>query len=242
MDSIGPGLGTAFGLASAEFSVLVFFWHPLMSFIVPILVFQLLTGKAFSIHTGFFRKTRRSQFIIVLFILLFSNFVANGNAFNLVSANFSVIGTLALVYLMARASRNSDIMSLHFKKKYLLLIFIYLFALYTATFFSFLPERIPTTALLYISVVAFYSIAIALLYRSEKLDKSETDLVKLSGESFSEKDVFRFSALFILTANISCLLSSISTIIVGVTYFSMVVAGLLLFMAAFFRIIKMIRH
>lgn len=46
MDTEGHSLGTFLGFGIAEFPAVVFFWHPVMSFIVPILVLEVLTGKA----------------------------------------------------------------------------------------------------------------------------------------------------------------------------------------------------
>ena len=41
--SDGPIFGLVGGIAILEFIVLVFFWHPILAFVLPILVFELLT-------------------------------------------------------------------------------------------------------------------------------------------------------------------------------------------------------
>ncbi|MEZ5334550.1 MAG: hypothetical protein R2741_04575 [Methanolobus sp.] len=224
---------------SAEFLVLVFFWHPLMSFIVPILTFQLFTGKVFTLHAGILAKTKKSSYLIALFILLFSTFIANGNSFDIVSANISVVGTLLLVYLLKKKSDGSDIFALHFKKKYFILLGIYLFVLYCVTFMLFLPERIPSTILPYVSVLFFYALAIVMLSKSEKKDVC---LVDLPDDSYSSKDISWYVILLILAVNIACLTPYISTLVVGVTYLSMMVAGLILFLGYFYREIKYKMH
>lgn len=239
-DAGSPGLGTVFGIGVAEFSVLALFWHPLMSFIVPVLVFQLLTGKAFPEHIVLLRKTRKSQIVLVLFIVLFSNFIANGNSSDLISANISVIGTLSLVYFMSGASKGRDIMSLHFRKRYIALIAAYLFALYLVSFIVIMPERLPTTASPYISVILLYFGLIVIIAKSGK--SSDISLVELPEGSYSGKDIFRFSVLLIVALNIECLVPSVNFALVGVTYLSMVAAGLIVFLSVVRREIKLIRH
>jgi hypothetical protein len=238
MDSAGPGLGTIFGVGLAEFSVLSLLWHPIMSFIVPILVFQVLTGKIFTGHADYLRKTRKSSSILFVCILLFSTFIANGNSFNFISANISVLGTLLLVFLVYRVSKDRDIMSLHFKKVYLRLIVIYLIVLYIVTFVLFLPERIPVTLTPYISVLLFYAIPLIVISKSEI---SDICLVELPDNSYSVKDLARYSLLLVLAVNFACLVPSVSTTVLGMTYFSMVFAGIVLFLAVFLKGIKNIR-
>ena len=45
MNETGPALGRILGVASIEFPLLVFFWHPIFSFILPILTYQILRGS-----------------------------------------------------------------------------------------------------------------------------------------------------------------------------------------------------
>lgn len=61
MDTEGPSLGTSLGLGVAEFPVLVLFWHPIMSFIVPILVFEILTGKTLVQHSEILKRSGRKE-------------------------------------------------------------------------------------------------------------------------------------------------------------------------------------
>ena len=100
MDSAGPGLGTLFGIGISEFPVLVFFWHPIMSFIIPILVFEILTKKVFKDHESILIKTTKKTILITLFLISISTFIANGNGFDLLSSNASLIGTLLIISVL----------------------------------------------------------------------------------------------------------------------------------------------
>ena len=97
MDSAGPGFGTLFGISVAEFLVLVFFWHPIMSFVLPILVFEILTKKVLYGHESILRKSTKKTTLVSLFLILISTFIANGNGFDLISSNASLIGTFLII-------------------------------------------------------------------------------------------------------------------------------------------------
>ena len=60
-----PIIGTFLGFAAGEFLVIALFWHAFYSFIVPILVFQIIVqgtnkGDAGAIHTSHLRVISRS--------------------------------------------------------------------------------------------------------------------------------------------------------------------------------------
>ncbi|MEM3444510.1 MAG: hypothetical protein QXJ27_06440 [Thermoplasmata archaeon] len=74
-------------------SVLVFFWHPLMSFLVPVLVFECLTGIALMNHERFLANNRARKTAIGVFSALTGAFVASGNLLNPASVALSFLGT-----------------------------------------------------------------------------------------------------------------------------------------------------
>ncbi|WP_135644142.1 hypothetical protein [Methanococcoides vulcani] len=152
-DSEGPSMGTFLGLGIGEFPILVFFWHPIMSFIVPTLVFEILTGKVLTGHEFILERTRRKTSMIVFFLILISTFIANGNQFDLVSANISLIGTLSIIAVLYKFTKDSDLSYLELGKRSFKLLGSYLILLYIVTFLYLLPERITTTILPYISIL-----------------------------------------------------------------------------------------
>ncbi len=90
-----PAWGTVLGFAVAEVPVIVFFWHPVMSFIVPVLVFQIIavsigegrdvTRIVLPSHIGFLKRSKHTS---ILFGIVF----VGGAAF--LSAN-SLLNVLA---------------------------------------------------------------------------------------------------------------------------------------------------
>ncbi|MBP2029630.1 hypothetical protein J2755_000550 [Methanohalophilus levihalophilus] len=227
MDSEGPNAGTFLGVGLTEFPVLTFFWHPIMSFIVPILVFEILTGKVLSGHEWILKKTRRKTSLIVIFLILVATFIANGNGFNIVFANASFLGTIAIVILFLHLSKGASITDLEFGKRGFGLLSLYLLLLYIITFIYLLPDRIPTTITPYLTIAVFYAIPIALIYKSEW-----TGVYVETPEpySYSKKDLATFLPISVLAVSFACLMPDISPGILAVTYFLLLLVGTLLFL------------
>ena len=226
MDSEGPSLGTFLGLGVAEFPILVLFWHPVMSFIVPIFVFEILTGKALVQHTPILKKSCRKTIVICMFLILVSSFIANGNGFDLISANMAVGGSLLIIAGLHRLSKGVDMTRLEPGRRGFTLLSGYLLLLYIVTFIFLLPERIPTTLTPYLSIVASYVIVIALLVRS---GEGTVQTVKLDTNTYSTRNVIMFIPVLIFAVIMACSVPEISMNVLMVTYFSLMVLGMTLF-------------
>ncbi|MEA1994199.1 MAG: hypothetical protein U9N35_07405 [Euryarchaeota archaeon] len=233
MDSGGPGVGTLFGVGISEFPILVFFWHPIMSFLLPILVFEILTKKVITGHESVLRKTTRKTVLITLFLLSTSTFIANGNAFDPVSSNLSLIGTLLIVFGFYHVSKNADIRSLKLGKKGIIFLTAYLALLYSITFFFLLPDRIPTTITPYVTILAFYVIPIMVILRS---NKNPAEMKTLEGNFYSIKDIRKFAIILGITVNIACFVPTISMGVLAVTYGSLLVIGTALFAVVIYKL------
>lgn len=237
MDSAGPGLGTLFGIGVFGFPVLVFFWHPIMSFILPILVFEILTKKVLKGHESILKKTTKKTILISLFLISISTFIANGNNFNLISSNFSLIGTLLIISGLCYLAKKVDIKSLELRKVSFTLLSIYLVTLYITTFFYLRPERIPTAIVPYISIIAFYVISIILILKS---DKTTIKINTLKDNSYSIRDLVKFAIITILAVNISCVIPTISAGILAITYYSLAIIGTITFAIIVYNTLKQI--
>ncbi|HEX3048262.1 MAG TPA: hypothetical protein VHY08_26150 [Bacillota bacterium] len=234
MDASGP-VKTFLGVGVSEFPVLVFFWHPIMSFIVPILVFEILTGKAITNHELLLKKTTRKTILIILFSILISTFIANGNKFNLISANASFLGTILITVGLFYLSRKADLHSLNIGKKGFRWLAIYLAVLYIITFIWLLPERIPTTIAPYVTIIAFYIIAISLLKCS---NQAPNELKALDADSYSVRDLLGFASIALFSVNLACLTPKISFVILTITYFLLIFLGLSLFFVICYKILR----
>lgn len=230
-----PMLGTVLGLGVSEFPVLVFFWHPIMSFIVPVLVFEILTGKILAGHDSVLSKSTKKTVLIILFLILVSTFIANGNKFNLVSANISLIGTLLLIVGLFYFAKKSNIKVFEFGKTGFTIVTIYLLLLYVSGFFLLLPERIPQSIVPYISTIAIYVVLIFLISRSKKV---ETELTISNENHYSLRDFFIFAIVTILSVNVACTLTNLSPKILVATYFSLMLVGTVIFLTVIYKTLK----
>lgn len=237
MDSAGPGLGTLFGIGVSEFPILVFFWHPIMSFILPILVFEILTKKVLKGHESILIKTTKKTILITLFLISISTFIANGNNFDLLSSNASLIGTLLIISGLYYLTKKADLKSLELRKVSFILLTMYLTLLYVATFFYLLPEKIPTAIVPYISIIAFYVIPIILILKS---DKTTIEINTLEGDSYSINDLVKFMIITILAVNIACFIPNISAGILAITYYSLAIIGTITFVIIVYNTLKQI--
>ncbi len=225
----GTGLGTVLGIGIAEFPVLVLFWHPITSFILPILVFEILTGKILKGHDTILQKSTAKTAIIVSFLISISTFIARGNGFNLASANASLIGTLLLILGAYYLSKKSNLMVFGFSKIKFILISIYLLLLYAGGFVLLYPERMPQTLTPYLSIIISYIVLISLIVKSKKVATEFTDQNECR---YSIKDLIVFALITILSSNIACIMSSISEKIFTISYFLFLSAGIAIFILA----------
>lgn len=234
INSTGPGNGTLFGIAISEFSILTFFWHPIMSFILPILVFEILSKKVLVEHEQIIRKTNKKTTLVIVFFILISTFIVNGNQFNLVSSNISLIGTLILISVFHYLSRT-DLAVFNFNKKSFIVLSIYLTLLYIVFFLFLLPERIPSTIIHYIPIIIFYAVPIYLIIKSKK---THTELMTLNKNYYSTIDLIVFVIITILVVNVASALPNICMIILAITYFLLVIIGPIIFATALYKTLK----
>ena len=146
------------GIAIMEFIVLVFFWHPLFSFVIPIVIFEILALNtadsnqqilSFS-HTQLLSSSRKSKIIFLALTFLAAGFVSGstGVTGGIILVLLSVGGTIFLVfvfYFLSKAKNNQSfsIKSLYLGKLGFSLVCIYMIGLYLVMFFILRPEGIP---------------------------------------------------------------------------------------------------
>lgn len=231
----GPAVGTIAGLGISEFPILVFFWHPIMSFIVPILVFEILTGHIFKEHANILRKSAKKTGFIALFLVLVSTFIATGNSYDLVSANLSLIGTLLLVCGLHYVAKKPHVKLFEFGRIGSVTLIIYLLLLYISTFFLLLPERIPHTPMPYISIIIFYILLVLIIRKTKRV---ETEFIQPDSDYYSIGDLKKFALITIVAVNIAVLVPSISFVVMTITYFMLAFVGTILFVCVVYKIVR----
>lgn len=231
----GPILGTVAGIGIAEFPMLVFFWHPVMAFILPILIFEILTGQVFGVHASILKKSATKTNIIILFLILISTFIANGNGYNLISANLSLLGTLLLISGLYYSVKNSSVKVFELNKIGFAMVTIYLLLLYVGTFLKIEPERFPHALAPVISIIIFYALFIFIIRRSKKV---ETEFAQLDKEHYAISDLKKFALITIVAVNAVIMVPAISAHLFSFTYFALALMGTVLFATVVYKILK----
>lgn len=92
-------------IAILDFIVLVFFWHPIMSFIVPVLVFELLVVKEQSVYSGLPEKIKRlllskKSLFVLIFLVGMIQALNSGEIIVAVSSSLGAGIPLVLFYYL----------------------------------------------------------------------------------------------------------------------------------------------
>jgi len=235
IDSAGPSFGTFLGISTMEFPILVLFWHPVMSFIIPVLVFQILSKSSLSTHKSILGKTKLKSILGIVFAAAFATFIANGNGFDILSANLSIIGTVLIGLILAIIVKPKNIKEVELSKKGFVVSIVYLVFLYLLSFFWLLPERIPTTFLPYISIIILYSIFILMFIKSKKV---KMRIIKLTEKEYSTKDVIYFLILIVIFTNIACLIPPFAGAVLIASYLTFIIIGIILFLITLINVVK----
>lgn len=173
--------------------------------------------------------------MVVLFLILATTFIANGNQFDLVSANISLIGTLLIIALLYKFTKDRDLNCLELGKRSFKILVGYLILFYVVAFLYLLPERLPGTITPYISVIAFYAISIVFILRSTK-KKEELQILRTN--SYSTRNIISLIPLLILAVNVACIVPAISLAVLSITYLMLSIIGVLLFLQVIYNIWK----
>ena len=163
-------LGEYWGIAIFEFSILVFFYHPIFSFLLPLVSYQILEkfnegNSIFTISMNYTPSRKGILFLILCFFFSTSLFV-NNNQFNLVNMTGSLFGSLLLIFVMNRILKRKDNpynqSHLIVGRRGMMVMSAYLILLYSVTFVFLEPQYIPEIQG-YIPILIAYLIPIIVL-------------------------------------------------------------------------------
>ena len=212
------------GIAVMEFTILTFFWHPIMSFIIPILVYELLSHDILPGHERYLTRNKTTLLLIILLTIIGASFQSNGVNYNLFIALGSIIGTLLIIYIFNLLSTKKDILSLILGKKSMTVLIIYLTSLYVITTAVIFPERLPQTPLPYLFILGWYLILIFLLWIDTSQDNQKPSKHFLINRNY----VLLFISLIILLTMLFCSFPPIGqlllmTLFLGITLFGILI-------------------
>lgn len=224
-NATGPTVGYFFGVAWGEFLTLVLFYHPIMSFIIPVFVYELLSGDVLPGHERFLQKNWRTYFLIILLVVMGASFQSNGSKYDVVRSVGSMGGSLLIVLVLHLLSKGKNLQSLVLGKKAFLGVLVYLLILYGTTTLVIFPERLPTQILSYLLIFLWYLVAVGLLWA----DRYTPMVSPLKSKFFSANEL-GIIAVFLVCMTFLCSFSSQITYgVLLVMFVSLMGAGIVLF-------------
>jgi hypothetical protein len=203
----------------------VLFWHPVMSFLVPVLVYEVLSGDVIPGHERFVQKNRKTLVTVAVLIVIGAIFQSNGAKFNVLVSLGSMAGTLLIIMVLHYLSPGKTRQSLILGKRGMAVLVVYLVVLYCATTLFILPERLPRTVLPYLLIFLWYLLAIGLLY----IDRFTPQRSAVEPVVFSVRDLSVFVVLLLGATVLFSLVSQVSYAILLVFFVSLMGAGVVLF-------------
>jgi hypothetical protein len=237
-----PAWGTILGFAVAEVAVIVFFWHPVMSFIVPVLVFQIIaaslskardvTQVVFPSHIGYLRRSRRAWILFGIVFVGGAAFLSANSFLNLLAAGLTAIVSLMIIVLLVklvghRYKGQMSAYSLRLGRGGFFFVTLYVLLLYLVTFPLLRPDAIPDAATVLLTLCFYASVVTLILVnpaREEPVAGSTfpSRLITLRGIEYC------FGALLLLIA-IMCSVPITDSIVGVVLYLMITVLGPTLF-------------
>ena len=249
MDSI-PTFGTFFGFAIGEFLIIVLFWHAVFSFIIPILVFQIVVqgtnkGDANAIYTSHLKvisKNTRNKILLGIVILAGSFFITMGlNADSLAiivagGVNFAYIYMLSWI-ATTWSKKPLSLESLRLGERGMVIVVVYLIALYGIMFLTLLPERIPSVGTILLTI-AFYMIVITMIFLTPR-DTRKT--IELPSGIMNFGDLTWALIMLIMLAITWSMLSIVALFVGTLFYAGMLLLGPILFFVAVINVLRKYR-
>jgi hypothetical protein len=228
-----PGAGTFLGFAVIEFPLIVFFWHPVMSFILPVLSFEALSGENNFLpgHRQILTKTRRNWLLALFVVIIGASCLSFNAKGSILATDISIIGSVALIGILywiasKKYGRQFSIESLKLGNIGMAILIVYLALLYSLTFFFLVPERMapPLTILLTLGVYA----VIALLLYVNGRDRPAYPVALAGKGVFSIKEMAILLAVLTALATALCLLMPADQIVIIIVYFTLYAASFIL--------------
>lgn len=233
-DSTGPMVGYFFGVAWGEFLTLVFFWHPIMSFIVPVLVYELLSRDVLPGHHLFLEKNWKTILLIIILIVMGASFQSNGASYDVIRSVGSLGGSLLIVFVLHGLSKGKTLQSLVLGKKTMTFVFVYLLVLYGVTTAVIFPERLPTTIISYLLIFLWYIVCLCLLW----VDRFPPLTVAFNGSLFSQKEIGVFAVLLVCLTIVCSFFQQITYGVLLLMFVSLMGVGVMVFSWSVLSLVK----
>jgi len=238
------------GVAVVEFIVLVFFWHAVMSFVVPIVVGQSVLTKtrtsADSLPDRLKKLLRkRKAFWCFGIAAVFYGMCQSVNSVSVLQSIASGLSTVFVVALLVfiwrrfTSGKDYEMQSLMPGKMAFRILLALLVLLYGFLFFTFRPEALPGISS-QATIWAAYAVFFVLLYLGlRKSRKTPTVTVFETGLRFSLKTVLVLALIFTFSsAAMKLLLETGSVFFAWISFLVFGIIGIALFIWALKHVLR----
>ncbi len=231
LDSEGAMFGFNGILAIYEFLTLVFFWHPIFSFMLPVLITEIFifsfTGSKESIelsHLPMLKNSKGPKIVLIFLTIWGSLNISASTEFNPLIAPLCIGGSVALILLVVLILKNVNkrntlnIRLLNFNYIGFFIIIFYLIILYTKTSLFIFPDRFGNWLglIIYFLFIVFFLLVLYITNSEEKDNKNDIKLNKQIEQDFS--DIIIRPKFIYLTWGLSIILSMICFLLIFVGY------------------------
>jgi hypothetical protein len=242
-----PQIQTVLGFAAGESLIILLFWHPVMSFIVPILIYEALSVASsgqkpvLAGHAALLLKNRRNLAALGGVALIGAVFLAMNSQWNVGAALVTFLATVLFIGVLYRAAERwsggeFSIFSLSLGKRGFIVLTLYLILLYLVAFFGLFPERIAPPLTLLLTLLIYAAVLFA-IFRDPQVTEPATTMA--AGEEFIGiidmlKYVFGIAVLILLL----CLVPTIAYPLGAGIYLLLMAAGPVLAVLAVREILR----
>lgn len=209
---------TVLGIGPGEFVPLVFFWHPVLSFILPVLVFQLFvlssasdtsaSERVLPSHVPYLVKMKSNLRYVWALYITGSVFMAHNYQGNIVLVILALGGTYILIYLLYKGAKkySFSVYSLRVGSKGLKIMAAYLIVLYVTMFviLGYYSGRIPGI-LPVVTTIVLYMVFIWIIKTASPTAEAVTIPMILIKNRITLSDYGKFAIVNIILASGLCL-------------------------------------
>ncbi len=238
-----PLIAPVLGFAVFETLVIVLFWHPVFSFMVPVLVFEMLTYSPdhptvlLPGHLRWLVPRWRSKIIALVFLFIGGANLAVGCGGDIGLAAVTSLGSILLIYfaylLARRGEPHFTVESVFVGRRGLIISGVYIVCLYAVTFFVLRPEALPSIVTIIITL-QIYAIVAAVLYAAPTslVDLETVERMPLLGPDW----VWRRFLIFVILATVLAAIAAVVYSVVAIALLLMAALGPALFAMSVIRL------
>lgn len=232
--SAGPAFGQVLGISILEFLTLVFFWHPVLAFVVPVLVFEALSGRMLDSHAGFF-SSKGWKTALYGCAVVGSLFLGFNSQFDPRVVLGSFLGSLVLIGIVQGLSRalkqGSGMEGLRLGPLSFALLALYLLVLYAVTWGLIFPDKQGSLAQVFL-IIAVAGAFVLVLLKSPAVKS-----VSFRACDGKAKDVVLSWGLFFLLSVLWALIPEVGALLATVLFLLVPLVGAVLFLYALRRLL-----